>query len=247
MQRIMSRAKVVGKQLKAGEVALASADIRRWMNSTVDSIGFRRDFRTSSDRCPPAEVDLRAVKLDDDWADRVFDSSGLKERDRQFLDRRRAIWDAGFRNAYTAVDPDGVPTAFSFFIHHEQNDKMADYFGPLFQNTGPDTMLAEGAWVPPEFRGRGVWGEGFRLLSEAAHDDADSGVNFAVCYAEAGNYGAAMGVYDAGYEIFQKRTETWSLGRRSVTFEPANKRTFGTLSARLEDGSPGDGADQHRR
>ena len=131
-----------------------------------------------------------------------------------------------------ALDPEDTPVFLSFFVHNSQAQQIADYWGPLFQNYGPDTMLGEGAWIPPTFRKLGVFGEGFHLTSEAAQ--AASGVRYGICYTEEANRGAIVGVYHAGYEVHQLRTETWKLGRRSVTFEPATDAQHQLLADHLE-------------
>ncbi len=159
-------------------------------------------------------------------AERVFDTSGLRDRDKQFLDRRRVIWETGFRPAYVAVNVDDVPVYLSWFIGHDHAELARSYWGPLFPEIVPELMIGEGAWVPPDYRKRGVMREGMYVCTEAAKADFAPGVRYVVAYAEHTNSGAVVGTHYAGFDVVSRRTETWRMGRRSVSFEPATEGDF---------------------
>ncbi len=226
MSRVSSRLKVVADQIRAGEIDNVTTDVVGWMNSSTDSVGFRRDFTKTYDRHTKADVELRAVALDESLAEVLFDTDGLKDRDKQFLDRRCRLWKEGFTGAYVAVDPDNQPAYLQWFIPHTQAPKVKAYWGPLFPEFGADTLIVEGAWIPPAFRKKNVMGEGLWLTSEAAKANSSDVVRYAMCYPEATNKGAVLGTYSGGYDVFQKRTETWKFGRRSVKFTPATEADF---------------------
>lgn len=226
MSRVLNRLKVVAEQVRAGEIDNVKADISGWINSSTDSVGLRRDFTKTYDRHTKADVPLTAVALDETIAKVLFDTDGLKDRDKQFLDRRRQIWDEGFKGAYVAVDPDGQPAYLQWFIPHTQASKVKAYWGPLFPDYGADTLIVEGAWIPPAFRKKNVFGEALWLVSEVAKANSPDVVRYATCYPEAANKGAVLGTHASGYDVFEKRTETWKYGRRSVNFTPATEADF---------------------
>ncbi len=226
MSRVLNRLKVLADQVKAGELDNVKADIAGWMNSSTESVGFRRDFTKTYNRHTKADIALTAVALNDALAERTFNTDGMKDRDKQFLDRRRAIWEEGFQGAYVAVDPDGEPAYLQWFIPHTQAAKVKSYWGPLFPDFGADTLIVEGAWIPPAFRKKNVMGEGLYLTSEAAKAGSPDVVRYATCYPEAANKGAVLGTHSGGYDVFEKRTETWKYGRRSVDFVPATEADF---------------------
>lgn len=89
-------------------------------------------------------VDLMAVPLDVDMAKRVFDTTGLDERDRALLERRRVIWEAGFDGGFVAVDRYGTPAYLQWFLGHQDRDRIRAHWGPLFPPLPADTLLVEG-------------------------------------------------------------------------------------------------------
>ncbi len=225
MSRAADRLSLTAQQLRAGEFSAVGADVGHWVNSQSESIGLRRDF-TRSYPVPTSSLGrLTAAPLDDELAARVFDRRGLEPRDQQLLERRHALWQAGFDGGYVALTSDGEPAYLSWFIPHYQADKVRDYWGPLFR-FGPDTLIGEGAWVSPKFRGFGLMAMGHYVLTEAAKADAAPGVRYVTAYAESKNRGASHGTYRAGYEVFTRRIETWRLGKRFVRFEPASIGDF---------------------
>ncbi len=232
MSRVIDRLKVMVEQVKAGELDTVKEDLQGWISSETDSVGLRRDYEKTYAYPSSADIPLEAVLLDNnqELADRLFDTTGLKDRDKQFLDRRRAIYEAGFLGGWVAVDPDGAPAYLQWFIPHSQAAKLKDYWGPLFPDYGPETLIVEGAWIPPAFRKRNVFSEALYILSDAAKAASPDVVRYATCYPEAANKGAVIGTRGSGYDVFEKRTETWKYGRRSVTFVPATEADFTVFS-----------------
>lgn len=225
MGRAGDRLLVTARQVRAGEISAVGADVAHWMSSQSESVGLRRDFARHYSAPPSSFGRLTAAPLDDALAERVFDRRGLNPRDQHLLERRHALWTAGFEGAYVALTDDGEPAYLSWFIPHFQADKVRDYWGSMFP-FGPDTLIGEGAWVVPKFRGHGLMGLGHFVLTEAAKQDAGPDVRYVTVYTEANNRGAAIGSYRAGYEVFVRRIESWRLGKRFVRFEPASFADF---------------------
>lgn len=232
MSRVATRLKVLANQVRSGDIKGARSDVQHWMSSETESVGFRRDYTKDYPAPPLPDVSLTAVDLDEMLANKLFDTAGLKVRDRQFLDRRRALWDEGFEGGYVAVDPDGEPAYLQFFIPHSQAALVKSYWGPLFPDFGPETLIVEGAWIPPAFRKQNVMGHGLHLVTEAAKERSPDVVRYALCYPEAANRGAVLGTRSGGYDVIEKRTETWKLGRRSVSFEAAGEADFAVFDGK---------------
>lgn len=224
MKRVMGRATMLARQVRNGDAKGAVADIRSWMWSENQYCGLTRVFADSFEP-KPANVELRAAELDATLAAKVFDFTGLDERDATFLDRRRRIWEAGFDNGFVALAPGDEPAYLQWLIPPSQNDMVADYFGPLFP-LDDHTLTVEGAWIPPKFRKEKVMGEGLSLVTEAAAS-ASPEADRARCFPELANKGAVRGSMSGGYRIDTVRTDTWRLGRRTVTFEPTTAEAAG--------------------
>ncbi|MEE9413817.1 MAG: hypothetical protein V3V01_00950 [Acidimicrobiales bacterium] len=235
MSRVTTRLKVLANQVRSGDIAGARSDVAHWMSSQTESVGFRRDYTKTYAAPPVPDVELTAVALDATLATRLFDSKGLKDRDKQFLDRRRTLWEEGFEGGYVAVDPQGEPAYLQFFIPHSQADKVRSYWGPLFPDFGPETLIVEGAWIPPGHRKKNVMGSGLHLVTELAKQRSPDVVRYGLCYPEAANKGAVLGTRSGGYDVVEKRTETWKFGRRSVSFEPAGEANFSVFDGKRSD------------
>ncbi len=204
---------------KQGDLAMLGADAKRWIHSDTESLGFRRDYSIPVAQPPEPVLDLRIEPLDQSLADKLFDEPEVTGQNQLYLQRRRAMWDLGFRGGYVALDQNDQPAYLQFYIPHEQSDLVRRHWGGLFPDFGPDTLLVEGAWVPPAFRGRRVMAQGMYLTSEAAKSASPPSVRFAETYVDVGNRGAKIGCLDAGFEVFQRRTESWRLGRHTFRFE----------------------------
>ena len=213
------RVRQVARHAVRGDRAKVQDDVRRWISSDAESFGFRRDYAVP--HAPPEESvpNLRIAPLDKTLARKLFDEPTLDGQDQLYLERRKAIWSQGFSGGYVAVDPDGRPAYLQFYIPFAELDMVRSYWGGLFPDYGSDTLLVEGAWVPPEFRGRGLMAQGMYLTSMAAKEANSEQVRYATTYVDAGNRGARVGCEAAGFALFQRRTERWRLGRQSFVFE----------------------------
>lgn len=203
-----------------GDGALLRADARQWLHSDTESIGYRRDYSKPVSGPEPV-LDLRIEPLDNALASALFDIPNLDSQNRLYLDRRKAMWDMGFSGGYVAVDADGRPAYLQFFIPHEQAELAHQHWGDLFPAFGPDTLLVEGAWVPPDYRGRRVMAQGMYMISEAAKANSPEQVRYADTYVDVGNRGAKAGCLEAGFSVFQRRVESWRFGRHTFRFEDA--------------------------
>lgn len=225
MQRLVRRGRMLVHEVRSGDADRAVADLRRWAWSEAEAVGFRFDARAEHVAPPPALVDLVARPLDDQLAERVFDFEGLGSADRLYLERRQNIHRSGLPGGWVAVDPDGNPAYLQWLIPAMHAAQIGEFFGPIFGAIASDTLLVEGAWIPPAFRKQKVMGAGLALVTEAALA-ASPEARYAVCYPAADNRGAVLGTRSAGYEVFEKRTEQWRLGRRSFHFAPATESDF---------------------
>lgn len=227
IDRLVRRGRLLVDEVRAGGAKAAATDVRGWIWSEREAIGFRFDATRPGDP-PKAKVELAARPLDADIAPLVFNVPHLSPTDQLFLDRRRNIFEAGFDGGWVAVDPDGQPAYLQWLIPSHQTEKIREFFGPIFPRFDAETLLVEGAWIPPDFRRLKVMGEGLALVSEAA--TAANGARYAQCYPAADNKGAALGTRSAGYEVVEKRIERWRLARRTVEFAPANESDFSVFS-----------------
>jgi hypothetical protein len=225
---------VLVDQVRAGGAREASADVARWAWSEGEAVGFRSDL-TRPVEPPPSRIEITIAPLDKALAPAVFDTTGLDPADLLYLERRRAIWDAGFDGGWVALDPSGTPAYLQWFIPSHQSDLVQSFWGGLFPRIEPGTLLAEGAWVPPPFRGQKIMAEAmarFGQATRAAGAAQGDEVTHATTWVSTGNRGALFGCVDAGYAVDRRRTETWRLGRRTLTFAPATAADFPVFAER---------------
>lgn len=224
MGRVIERSKMLGRQIKNGDTKGAAADVRQWLWSEQEYVGLTRTLSQTFEPSP-ANVSLRAELMDESLAAKVFDFSNLGERDATYLGRRRRFYDAGFENGFVAVTPEGEPAFLQWLIPPSQNDKIKDFFGPIFPLDN-ETLIVEGAWIPPKFRKERVMGAGLSLVTEAAAL-ASPEASKAMCFPERANSGAVKGSMAGGYEITTLRTTQWRVGRRSISFADTNAAQLG--------------------
>jgi hypothetical protein len=218
-------------QLRRGEGKDVLADLRRFAWSEAEAVGLRFTYGTPTNP-PPADVPLTPVPLDAALAAKVFDMTDLSPMDRHYLERRAAMWEAGFGGGWVAVDDHGEPVYLQWLIPPGEHELIKSFFGPLFPDFDGDTLLVEGAWIPPSFRKRHVMAEGLALVTEAAGKCSGPEIRYAQCYPAADNRGAVLGTRSSGYEVNQKRIERWRFGRCTVTFEPACESDFAAFAPR---------------
>lgn len=224
MQRFLRRGQLIAQQVRRGDGGDVIADLRRWAWSESDACGMRFS-RGDVAAPPPARVALHVRPLDESIASAVFDVADLSADDQLYLDRRRAIYDAGFTGGWLAVDDDDRPAYLQWLIPPAEKIRIRSFFGPLF-DLPDDTLLVEGAWVPPDFRRLKVMGQGLALVTAAALASHGDEIRHAQCYPAADNRSALLGTRSAGYSVNQLRTERWRLGRCSVTITPADESDF---------------------
>ncbi len=218
-------------QIRRGDASAVAADLRRWAWSESHACGLRFT-RGTEVTPPPAQVALHAVPLDDRIACDVFDLANLSSADQLFIDQRREMYDAGFDGGWVAVDDDERPAYLQFLVPPTQRELIAKVFGDGKFDVPDDTLLVEGAWIPPEFRKRKVMGEGLALVTQAALASHDDDIRYAQCYPAADNKGAVLGTKSAGYEVNHRSVETWRLGRRTIEVMPATEADFEVFTRR---------------
>lgn len=168
-----------------------------------------------------ADVELTVARLDDSLAAKIFDPEDLCSNDRSLLDRRKAIWEAGFGGAYVATDPSGEPVYLQWVVPPSDHQRIRNYWGPLFGDLPPDTALSEGVWIPPKHRGRKIMPEACAMIGRRAVEDMPGAMRYALAFVNTQNQGAINGFRGAGYVPHLVRFERWQAGQRTVNFEPA--------------------------
>lgn len=224
VRRFLRRGRMLISQVRSGGVQDAKADLARWAWSENHAIGLRRELAVEPSP-PPSKVPLSVRPIDETIAPRIFDVEGLSPIDRHYLERRRNIYDAGFRGGWCTVDDAGEPAYVQWMIPGADAAQVHEFFPSLFPQLDEDTLFVEGAWIPPAFRKQKVMAEALAQVTRAAAD-ATPGSRFAVAFVAEENRGAAMGTRAAGYAVFMKRTERWRLGRRVTTFAAATEADF---------------------
>lgn len=98
----------------------------------------------------------------------------------------------------------------------ESNARIRWALGPLFPRLDDETVLLEGAYTPPRFRGNRIMPTALARVTERGRD---LGAREAVTFIDENNAASIKGARRAGFEPHSLRVERWRRFRRTVTFE----------------------------
>ena len=130
--------------------------------------------------------------------------------------RRSLLIKAEFSRCFVAADPDNRPCYMQWLIGPEENEKLQDYFKGGFPLLGPDEVLLEGAYTPPQYRGLGIMS---RAMLQISDKGKELGAKRAITFVHVNNKAALLGCNRAGFHEYLIREDLWRNFKRTLTFK----------------------------
>jgi GNAT superfamily N-acetyltransferase len=130
--------------------------------------------------------------------------------------RRSLLIKAEFSRCFVAADPDNMPCYMQWLIGPEENEKLQVYFKGGFPLLGPDEVLLEGAYTPPQYRGLGIMS---RAMLQISDKGKELGAKRAITFVHVSNTAALLGCNRAGFYEFLIREDVWRNFKRTLSFK----------------------------
>ncbi len=104
-----------------------------------------------------------------------------------------------------------------WIFKHDQNERVANYFGDLFPKLKKDEALIEGVFTHPDYRG-------LRVMPNAIHKTLTqhqyTSINRVIVFVDEKNIPSLKGFHRNGFKPYIIRQEKWLFFRRKVSFIP---------------------------
>lgn len=199
-----------------GSPGIIMKEIQRRMDSRTSFYGLERDL-TKSLPMPAARIPILVRRLSPEDVPVILSSRGNGKSELELKDqaRRNLLIKAEFSRCFVAADPGNRPCYMQWLIGPEENNKVQDYFKGGFPLLGPDEVLLEGAYTPPQYRGLGIMPCAMFRISEKGKE---IGARRAITFVNVNNTAALTGCNRAGFHEFLIREDVWRNFRRSLTF-----------------------------
>jgi GNAT superfamily N-acetyltransferase len=194
--------------------------VRQRIRSHEQAIVLRRDLEAPHTR-PKAAIDITVRPLTEADVPKILHAGReVPADDVLYRSRRRWLLESGLGTCYAAVTAEDEPCYVQWLMGEQDNARIQSYFGGAFPVLEPGTALLEGAFTPPQFRGKGIMGLAMSLIAEKA---TDLGARYVITVVGTDNYPSLKGCEKANFFPYLYREVTWSMLRRRVTFEPVDQ------------------------
>ena len=204
---------------------------RRWLWHDEVALGLEYDPRVPvTARLPTMSLEVRPIRDDEI---RVFTSlppSGSGRVEALTRTNARDLLESGLKTCYVGVTADG-PIYMQFLITAEENDRVAEVFGPLFPPLAEDEGLLEFAYTLQQHRARPVMPTVLLRLIEIA---GEQGVRRLTTYVHVANAGFLRFFLRLGFQPHTVRVEKSRLLRRQVEFLPIDHELLERFGERAD-------------
>jgi GNAT superfamily N-acetyltransferase len=217
LRRLLTRARDLGRLILDEGPAKTWSAIRYRVYSDSTSLGLRRDLSLPFSR-PAAKIPItvRPIAATDDLSALDPEPNMPADEAMSRLVQHRLLR-SGLRVCYVAIAPDGKPCYMQWAIPSAENHRVRAFFGNLYPVLGPDEALLEGAYTPPDYRGKGIMSA---AMAQVAERSADFGARWVITFVDERNSASVKGCVRAGFAPYLKRHEKFRLFYRQVRFEP---------------------------
>jgi hypothetical protein len=131
--------------------------------------------------------------------------------------RHRRLVRKKIPHCYVAITTDNVTIYRQWVFKHEQNKRLAEYFGPIFPKLKKGEAIIEGVFTHSDYRG-------LRIMPNAIYhilnQDHYKHLHRIMAFVEEKNRASLKGFYRIGFQPFIIREEQWRFFKRKVTFVP---------------------------
>jgi len=166
--------------VRRGHAAGAARMVLSRIYSRPVDLGLRRDLSVAV-QPPSARIDfeLRPLRDDDDLSFLTQAPAGESDEEAVLRLNQLRFVRAAIPTCYVAVTPDNRIAFMQWIIAARDIPRMNALFGPIYPAFAQDEALLEGAYSPPEFRGKGLMAAGLtRVAAFGTHFGAKSAYTF---------------------------------------------------------------------
>lgn len=216
-RRLFMETQDVLRLCASGQSKVVARAIRTRLRSTTCALGLRRDL-TQPHTPPPAKIQLavRPLSPRDDLSLLSLESGALDPAVAIGRSAQRRLIEANLPQCWVAIAPDGKVCYMQWLIAPSDNRRIAERWGDLFPQLGPDEALLEGAYTGDEYRGQGIMAYAMSRIAEQA---LEFGARWVNTFVGVSNVASLKGCKKAGFMPYLQRTESWRLLRRRVRFQ----------------------------
>jgi GNAT superfamily N-acetyltransferase len=199
--------------------------VRTRFSSNRRAIGLRRDLDAPfTVRAAKVPIRVRPLRPGEDLP-LIADLPGLSPQAAQERIDQRLLVNADIPTCWVAVDGDDVVCYMQWLIAAVDNARVRQWWGGLFPVLQAHEALLEGAYTADTHRGLGIMAHAMAEIAERA---VDFGARQAITFVGPDNIGSLKGCERAGFAPYLERTDSWSIFRRSVRFQPLPATQSGT-------------------
>ena len=137
-------------------------------------------------------------------------------------------------NCYVATTKDNQAVYRQWLFKYHQNDRLKEYFGPIFPELKKEEAIIEGVFTHPDYRG-------LRIMPNAIYhilnQDHYTSLTRVIAFVDEKNKASLKGFYRIGFEPYIIRQERWLFFKRKVSFIPMTsdeEKSYLNLTSRLQ-------------
>ncbi len=218
MSRLVLVARDAVRMIREGHSRRLVESVKTRLESVTPSLGLARDLNVPF-TAPDAKlkVEVRPLRPGEEIDFLALDGPDMTDDAAHTILQQRRLLDSKVGTCWIAVDPDGRPAYMQCLVQPEHTDRLRGLFGDLYPRLLPGHALLEGAYTPPDFRGKGIMAHAMALIAASA---ADQDVRSVVTFVGEDNIASLKGCKKAGFWPYTRRLEVYRFGRRQVRYEP---------------------------
>ncbi len=207
---------IISSIIMSGSPGILMKEIQRRLDSRTSFYGLERDLSKPMPM-PAAKIPIIVRPLLPEDVPFILPGRGNSMSEPELKDqaRRNLLMKAEFSRCFVAADPGNRPCYMQWLIGPEENKKVQDYFKGGFPLLGPDEVLLEGAYTPPQYRGLGIMPCAMFQISEKGKE---IGAKRAITFVHMNNTAAKIGCNRAGFHKFLVREDVWRNFKRTLSF-----------------------------
>ena len=146
---------------------------------------------------------------------RPFEDSDINSLKEEL--RHRRLVNEKIPHCYVATTNNGVTIYRQWMFKYPQNDRLVDYFGPIFPKLKKGEAIIEGVFTHPDYRG-------LRIMPHAIYEiltqEHYKFLTRAITFVQDNNTASLKGFHRLGFEPYIVRKEQWLFFKRKISFIP---------------------------
>lgn len=146
---------------------------------------------------------------------RPFENSDINALKEEL--RHRRLVSEQIPHCYVATTKNNDTVYRQWLFKHNQNDRVADYFGPIFPKLEKNEAIVEGVFTHLDYRGLRIMPNAiYKILTQDQYKTLDR----VIAFVEESNRASLKGFQRIGFEPYTIRKEQWRLFKRKISFIP---------------------------